>query len=203
MVTPAFLVFCFLTYCRNGGNENPIRFAPGPSHGKHIAVRPTKDALIINVCIAVQRCPKETVFARVRCSYPDGTSERLYFDTKTVTANRESDKWSFFLRAPRFQSGEEVATYQVEIGYLNSKNVDEDMITDSFGWKMVKGKMVSKIGLDDICIPIERRAIVVKGEKYVITTVYSQGPPLTALTYAVLETLPEFIPGELVAQRIK
>jgi hypothetical protein len=186
-----------------GLQHDPVAFALCGNSDKHIAIKTRADSYLVRVCLAVEQCPQEKVFARLRCQYANGRDERQYIDTRVATVNPKSDRWGFFLTCPRFGSNESRAVYQMEIGYVDPKDPNEFVIVNSLAWKVVGKDLVIKDENDELLyIPVPKKAIAEQGGKFFIESVYEKAPgAMIPLKYGFVEGLPEKVKENEWAER--
>jgi hypothetical protein len=166
----ASVMSMFLAALNAFGQEPTFTFIKSESTGKHISIQPKEEHHRIYFPLRVTGTTGRTAFARVRCKPATGDVENLQTVNFKIAGNNEL--WRVYLRAPRHET--ETATYQVEVGVVDTGKVDPEVVLGAFAWQVQRApgevRFVTEVpnpagGTVPVTIPIVTRvALAVGGE---------------------------------------
>jgi hypothetical protein len=181
MIRQAIAFLLVSSWTASASAEPKVTFVRSETTKKHIAVQPKEEHHRIYFPLRIEGAAGKTAYAQVRCQPKTGpeTVQTVRFEVAG-----KSELWTVYLRAPRHDT--QHATYQVEVGIYDSRELDPKQTLGQFGWIVGrsggKASFITSQKQDGrdvaVSLPIPRRVAKVVGEKIEIVTVptYGAGP---------------------------
>jgi hypothetical protein len=106
---------------------------------QHVSIQRVNDYYLVHFIIHATHHEHQKLFARVRTTYKlTADQDNISIASAQFIAQTDDDRWSIFLRAPRFtdDSIRQSVTYQIEVGTFDLAQVDEYSVVNAVAWKL-------------------------------------------------------------------